>query len=304
MPGEVKFTEYGVPYVVEFANVSIWPRQPTTSVPAPSERPLGRSNTMPLPRTQKSLPALPQPTRSASLKSSRTKSSRSTKAAEEPKNETSWLLCRRPASRPRAPDGHRHGKVFTESQETLVEPASKPSPLPEATSVAVPSITITPAEALPVLPSNDGITARSGGLHIAFPNPSLSTRKASGDAVLVAKRASRRLYRLSKTIADAVLAAGMDTRTTVAHKAGLDIADMASTPASGDSKDKGKADEKVLFRGTYGQVRAAFRLAGLVTRPCDEGGFADATRLGALFVANRDGQGAVVFTKIVMWGTP
>jgi hypothetical protein len=27
-----------------------------------------------------------------------------------------------------------------------------------------------------------------------------------------------------------------------------------------------------------------------------------ATRLGALFIANPDGQGAIVFTKVVMWG--
>ena len=30
--------------------------------------------------------------------------------------------------------------------------------------------------------------------------------------------------------------------------------------------------------------------------------FSSATRLGALFIANPDGRGAIVFTKVVMWG--
>ncbi|TFY65582.1 hypothetical protein EVG20_g5506, partial [Dentipellis fragilis] len=79
MTQQVRFTPYGVPYLVEFANVSIWPHSPSSSPPddssLPATRGLSRSNTSasePPARTQKPLPAVPLPMRSNSLKLFRT----------------------------------------------------------------------------------------------------------------------------------------------------------------------------------------------------------------------------------------
>src|SRR5260370_28305605 len=74
---EVRVTPHGIPSVVDFAKVSIWPRpplvhadgghQPSDLVPKP---PLSRSraSTLPTITTHKPLPSLPLPVRSRSLK--------------------------------------------------------------------------------------------------------------------------------------------------------------------------------------------------------------------------------------------
>ncbi|KAH9044429.1 hypothetical protein EDB85DRAFT_2079767 [Lactarius pseudohatsudake] len=193
---EVRVTPYGIPYVVEFANVSIWPRPPivhahvgyhtSNLVPKPS---LSRSNTLPATSTHKPLPTLPLPVRSKSLKLFKSK----------------------------APAAHK------------------------------------------------------------------ATRS--------------RLYRLSRAISKAVLAAGMEAPPKPTKKFDAEV----SAGANNEDARLVKGSQG-LFKGTYGQVRAAFRAAGLVTTPCGEDGVPDATRLGALFIANPDGRGAIVFTKVVMWG--
>ncbi|THH21202.1 hypothetical protein EW146_g291 [Bondarzewia mesenterica] len=301
MPGEVKFTPYGIPYVVEFANVSIYPRMPVTE-PAPltigcSRTRLTRSNTSasaPAARTHKPLPSLPEPVRSASLRlfPSKSKSSSSSasgmgdapgsddqrkksdrrrnavflssimrKQKEEYEYQTAGtILAAVDVSSLQASASEEH---FSSSETTLVQcPDPSADAHPEGKSVT------------------EGLSKRAGGLYIRFPNPSetetrtLTASSSSsscprsqhlgvGSEVLpTTKTPEGKLRRLSRTIADAVVAAGMDT--------------PGSASARGGDEEKARPGmgERALFRGTYGQVRAAFRAAGLVTMPCQESGFA------------------------------
>jgi len=217
---------------------------------------------------------------------------------------------------------HRHFKIFNDefsaSEETLVE-------LEAAISVAPP---------VPVIPSEDGLSLRTGGLYIQFPTdipttsdvPSEASSSPSIEPVTeemsqadFEKTTRLRLYRLSRAISKAVLAAGMEGAPNPTKK--FDAEESIGSKTGDGRLVKGRQG---LFKGTYGQVRNAFRAAGLVTTPCGEDGAPNcmylyplfvtchtadrclmiplATRLGALFVANPDGRGAIVFTKVVMWG--
>jgi len=194
---------------------------------------------------------------------------------------------------------HRHFKIFNDefsgSEETLVEF--------EAAVPATPPV--------PVSPSEDGLSLRTGGLYIQFPTspttsdvppgaPSLPTiePETEGTSLVDFEKTTRlRLYRLSRAISKAVLAAGMEAPPKPTEKFATE---ESVGPRTGDARLV-KARQG-LFKGTYSQVRSAFRAAGLVTTPCGEDGVPNATRLGALFIANPDGRGAILFTKVVMWG--
>ncbi|THH31937.1 hypothetical protein EUX98_g2245 [Antrodiella citrinella] len=113
-----------------------------------------------------------------------------------------------------------------------------------------------------------------------------------------------RLLRLKHRIASAVVAAGMNApapsqssntpercvshgriHTSELRRAG---GSLRSAPSS-------------LYHGTYGQVMSAFNAAGLTTIPCDPYGFADAQRLGALFVVRHTDVGTLELTKLTLW---
>src|SRR5258708_18769793 len=166
---EVRVTPHGIPYVVEFANVSIWPRpplvhadgghQPSDLVPKP---PLSRSrsSTLPTITTHKPLPSLPLPVRSRSLKLFRKKIF---VASTELESALGQLDFARPVIRRDASfaaearnSAHRHFKIFNDefsaSEETLVGFEG--------------AVTFTPP--IPVAPSEDGLSLRTGGLYIQF----------------------------------------------------------------------------------------------------------------------------------------
>ncbi|KAI9462927.1 hypothetical protein F5148DRAFT_1286282 [Russula earlei] len=251
MPGntEVRVTPHGIPYVVES-------RTKTTAVEVqypPDDHYIQTAAIAPIPKSA-----------AEELDFTRPVIRRDASFAAEARN-----------------SAHRHFKIFSDefsaSEETLVEFEA--------------SITLTPPVA--VAPSEDGLSLRTGGLYITFPTPPTTSDVPSealsspsmGPGVEYVSQADLektrrlRLYRLSRAISKAVLAA-WDGSATKAHEEG----------------------HQGLFKGTYSQVRSAFRAAGLVTTPCGEDGVPNATRLGALFIANPDGKGAVVFTKVVMWG--
>ncbi|KAI6047877.1 hypothetical protein EDC04DRAFT_2620327 [Pisolithus marmoratus] len=104
----------------------------------------------------------------------------------------------------------------------------------------------------------------------------------------------KRLMYLQKTLASAVLAAGMETPST---NTGFCTANGQEnkTQVNKESNSGG------LFRGTYGQVTTALENAGLTATPCDSDGIAGATRLGALFVVRPDGH-AMQLIKLTLWG--
>jgi hypothetical protein len=328
---EVRVTPYGIPYVVEFANVSIWPRpplvhadgghQPSDLAPKP---PRSRSKTLPTTTTPKPLPSPPLPVRSISLKLFRKNTS---VAPAELLEELDFArpVIRRDASfaAEARNSAHRHFKIFNDgfsaSEETLVEFEG--------------TVTLTPP--VPEAPSEDGLSLRTGGLYIQFPTPSTTSDVSAGAPSLASiepetggtsqddfeKTRRFRLCRLSRAISKAVLAAGMEAPSKPARK--FNTEECASSE-TGDARSV--KVRQGLFKGTYSQVRNAFRAAGLVTTPCGEDGIPDgmllpicnrpilithligifgyfsATRLGALFIANPDGRGGIVFTKVVMWG--
>ncbi|KAI9452530.1 hypothetical protein BJY52DRAFT_269378 [Lactarius psammicola] len=308
---EVRVTPYGIPYVVEFANVSIWPRPPIVhadvgyhTLDLLQKPSLSRSNTLPTTSTHKALPSPPLPVRSKSLKLFRSKTSvahvKPELAVEGPDSIRPVIRRKRSLTADARNSAHRHFKIFNDefsaSEETLVEP--------EVAGTFPPPVH--------AVPSEDGLSLRTGGLYIQFPTssptnsedpsgiPSLPTVGSETEGTLQVdfEKATRaRLYRLSRAISKAVLAAGMEAPPKPTRKFDAEV----SAGANCEDARLVKGSQG-LFKGTYGQVRAAFRAAGLVTTPCGEDGVPDATRLGALFIANPDGRGAIVFTKVVMWG--
>ena len=278
---EVRVTPNGIPYVVEFANVSIWPRPPLVHVDAGGHQhsdlvaksPLSRSKTLPTTTTHKPLPTLPLPVRSMSLKLFRIKTSVAPAKLESAGEEldSARPVIRRDASfaADARNSAHRHFKIFDDefsaSQETLVEF--------EGTAALTPPVSVAPPE--------DGLSLRTGGLYIQFPIspmtsdvptgvpllPSIEPKSEGMSQVDFEKTTRLRLRRLSRAISKAVLAAGMEAPPKPAKK--FDTEECAS------SKTEDARPAKVrqgLFKGTYGQVRNAFRAAGLVTTPCGEHG--------------------------------
>jgi hypothetical protein len=276
---EVRVTPYGIPYVVEFANVSIWPRpllvhadgghQPSDLAPKP---PRSRSKTLPSTTTPKPLPSPPLPVRSISLKLFRKNTSVAPAAELESALEELFArpVIRRDASfaAEARNSAHRHFKIFNDefsaSEETLVEFEG--------------ALTLTPPVA--VAPSEDGLSLRTGGLYIQFPTPPTTSDVPTGAPSLqrhsiepetegtsqvdLEKTKRLRLYRLSRAISKAVLAAGME-----APSKKFDTEECASSKTGEGRTVKARQG---LFKGTYSQVRNAFRAAGLVTTPCGEDG--------------------------------
>lgn len=113
-------------------------------------------------------------------------------------------------------------------------------------------------------PAEDGVITHPGGLYI---------RHGSDSSVATRKISERRLVRLRTTIEEAVTKAGMVRPSSDDSNASVDSHSSAET-AHSTSTDSSK---KALFRGTYGQVKQAFKDAGLTSTPCAENGFENGT---------------------------
>ncbi|EED82758.1 predicted protein [Postia placenta Mad-698-R] len=117
------------------------------------------------------------------------------------------------------------------------------------------------------------------------------------------KLSNSRLLRLKHRIAKAVMAAGMDSSPAGEKEDPIRVhqlsrASYGSIQSTDSLPEQGSGS---LFRGTYGQVMSALQSVGLVTTPCKESGVDEATRLGALFVANHTEDGIIEFTKLTLW---
>ena len=277
---EVRVTPNGIPYVVEFANVSIWPRppivhpdvgyHPSDLVPKLS---FSRSNTLPTTGTHRLLSHLPVRSKSLKLLLSKTSVVHiKLKLAAEGSDSTKPVIRRnRSLTTDARYTAHRHFKIFNDeffaSEETLVEDAGTFPPMH-------------------IVPSEDGLSFRTGGLYIQFPTssltksedpsaPPLPTMGPETEGTLQVdfeKVARARLYRLSRAISKAVLAAGMEAPPKSTKKFDSEVS------AGGNSGDTPVKSTQGLFKGTYRQVRAAFRAAGLVTTACAEDGVPDGNR--------------------------
>ncbi|CAL1694503.1 unnamed protein product [Somion occarium] len=107
-----------------------------------------------------------------------------------------------------------------------------------------------------------------------------------------------RLARLKHRIANAVLAAGMDT--PVASDVSDPMGQVIHRLSQRFEKQSHHSPSS-FYRGTYGQVIGALQSAGLTITPCKASGLEDAQRLGSLFVANHTELGTVELTKLTLW---
>ncbi|KZV70975.1 hypothetical protein PENSPDRAFT_684987 [Peniophora sp. CONT] len=331
---EFRVGDDGIPYAVEFSNVSIWPRQPDAALqstekklvdPRGGHKPLGRSNTMPSTTptapVEKPLPSLPNevPARTRSLR--RIFPRRFSEPGRRPQLHNAWMSA---APRPRevqaesivhnlGVDGDERVRdsVATLSLIPEVEPPEEEiAPVVEAPTrmrslrrrppisvlehissiipEASPMLTVPPRKRRqPEAFDSDELNIRSGGLHLSFPPATTADNTPNPDPDLQLKAEASRLRRLSRAIGRAVADAGM----------------ISPNRSDGNGKASSAPGGQSLFRGTYGQVRTALRSAGLAVHRCEEEGFDGASRVGTLFVANRDVHDNVIFTKIVLYGT-
>lgn len=278
MPQQIHWTSFGIPYVVEFTDVSFAPRRTTS----PSEETL-TSFPAPEKSTSVSEQSLVYSCPSAS-------SSTSSFCHISPCMLESPLQTRSSISRlvslSRSAPGMRSASSFFKRKHQKSHPSTrKPySTTQNASNNPVDTWCRIPAHVpkpLPPVPRQDSEGIHVDGLHIQFATPPCDPRASSRS----------RLVRLQKTITSAVVEAGMDTPSTLEGQT-----DVSTNVTDYRSRD-------TLFRGTYGQVMVALKAAGLVATPCMEGDFAGATRLGALFVARRSSEERnVQLRKLTLWG--
>ncbi|KDQ63020.1 hypothetical protein JAAARDRAFT_53249 [Jaapia argillacea MUCL 33604] len=249
-PQEIRFTPNGVPYIVEFANVSF--RTGSSTSLASSYK---------------------TPSRSSSLRSAST-------------------VCTNRSF------GHSTVSSFS----------------------SIPSYTSHSSSAVTLVPSEPEEESSAGGLYIHFPSSSSrpSYRKDAfhhpyenpfdtpPPTPPPKKTSVSRLARLRRTIVKAVTEAGMhappgarsepftgEVGRKPSREGGHRLVEEQRVP--GEKKGS-------LFSGTYGQVCAALKAAGLAMTPCEATGFDEATRLGALFVVKHNELGVVEFRKLTLWG--
>lgn len=278
MPQQIHWTPFGIPYVVEFNNVSFAPRRTAS----PSEDTL-TSFHAPDKSTSVSEQSLTYSCPSAT--SSTSSFCHISQGMLESPLQTRPSISRL-VSLSRSAPGMRSASSFFKRKHQKSHPSThKPylashdtSNNPIDTWCYIPTHVPKP---LPPMPQKEPEGIHVDGLHIQFATPPYDPRASSRS----------RLVRLQKTITSAVVEAGMDTPSALDEQ--MDISTNVPGHRSRDT----------LFRGTYGQVMVALKAAGLVATPCMEGDFAGATRLGALFVAHRSSEERnVQLRKLTLWG--
>ncbi|KAH7910448.1 hypothetical protein BJ138DRAFT_1114092 [Hygrophoropsis aurantiaca] len=245
---EVRFNSFGVPYIVEFGNVSFEPsRTPGSyrsgkadySTSACSSGPtLVYSNSSSASSSTSSFCYISSSLSTLSLDSINTGRVR---PKLSPFNSLSRSSTMRSASSffKRKPT-HQRSNTFPGLSHTKC--ASSPSLDPWH----VPPYTPKP---LPPIPPSE-----TDGLYIQYPS------------VMPTDRVPRkRLTHLQNMIATAVVEAGMDVASSTTN----DGSTVLSSLTSGETRGLRKS----LFRGTYGQVMTALKSAGLTATPCLEEGF-------------------------------
>ncbi|KAI0756280.1 hypothetical protein C8Q80DRAFT_1215286 [Daedaleopsis nitida] len=278
MAPEIRFNAFGIPYLVEFANVTFRSRSRAASV----------STTTTASQLTCEAPSLHKPAHERQPSLRRGSLRRSPSVATFDSDWTFATASSETLAGPSVPKAKSSGKAdpyaytYTDGRNHTPEPFS---PLLSPRSKPLPEITV-----------EREIETEGAGLLI---------RSAAGAAR--GRLSHARLARLKYRIARAVVAAGMDSSPAACERA--DPLDGARREAYRASVSSIRSEEvethglpSSLFRGTYGQVMAALTAAGLTAAPCKASGVQDATRLGALFVAHQNPYGGVEFTKLTLWG--
>ncbi|KAI0778789.1 hypothetical protein BD413DRAFT_631990 [Trametes elegans] len=267
MAPEIRFNAFGIPYLVEFAQVTFRSRSLSSS------RSSSRASTRP------TLASRRDPSDSRPALSLRPTASRST-------IDSDWTLAARTAS--------------SESLATLV-----PAPAPAHPSMRLdkaPAMRLDKALPEPE-PEPECPSTEEYGLYIRCASQLARPPRRLSDARLA--RLKYRIARAVMAAGMDTSPAGepadpLASTTTTANTSDGGAARVSvSSIRSEDVETEGLPGS--LFRGTYGQVMTALRAAGLATVPCHESGVHDATRLGALFVAHANDRGGVEFTKLTLW---
>ncbi|KAG2076965.1 hypothetical protein BDR04DRAFT_635077 [Suillus decipiens] len=278
MPQQIHWTPFGIPYVVEFNNVSFAPRRTAS----PSEDTLASFHT---PEKSASVSEQSLTYSCPSATSSTSSFCHISQGMLESPLQTRSSISRL-VSLSRSAPGMRSASSFFKRKHQKSHPSThKPYSASQDTSnnpidtwCYIPTHVPKP---LPPMPRKEPEGIHVDGLHIQFATPPYDPRASSRS----------RLVRLQKTITSAVVEAGMDTPSALDEQ--MDVSTNVPGHRSRDT----------LFRGTYGQVMVALKAAGLVATPCMEGDFAGATRLGALFVAHRSSEERnVQLRKLTLWG--
>ncbi|KAI1793123.1 hypothetical protein LXA43DRAFT_886287 [Ganoderma leucocontextum] len=313
MAPEVRFNSFGIPYLVEFANITF------------------RSRLRKASRSSRTRSGSVTPTASIHKQSLDSRPSFESSTSSRPSLDTYS------SSRPILnlhPSVHRNRAssrlsfesdwtFATASSETLAGlsmskgKAQHKRDLKLAPVLTPPFSPISPVSISPILATEPRIVIES----------EIDTRGRTGDGEpegkgLLIRFASQlaqpphtlsenRLARLKYRIAKAVMAAGMHAASSPEFAA-TDEGDeysQGATPRESYASIGSIYSEEVeeaglpgsLFRGTYGQVMNALQGAGLIASPCKESGVQYATCLGALFVAHQNASGGVDFTRLTLW---
>ncbi|KAH7930917.1 hypothetical protein BV22DRAFT_1124340 [Leucogyrophana mollusca] len=280
MTQEIKFNSFGVPYLVEFGNVSFGSDNNAKTSGNTGADVLGRPSLSPSPTTwSSSIPTLVYASSSASSCSSSTSSfCHISSSLSTPSLVSSTCPEKRAKSSPfaslsRSATMRSAGSFFKRKStrrraDTYPPPSLKCTPSSPAltTWCAIPPYIPKP---LPPIPFPQQ-ACQVDGLYIQFSS-------GSSDPYVSSKN---RLARLQKTIAAAVLEAGMDTPPAVEHEEPVCLLRQTS-PTPG--RECGLRES--LFRGTYGQ-------SGLKEAT---------TRIGAIFVAHHQEEGGVQLKKLTLW---
>ncbi|TBU49265.1 hypothetical protein BD309DRAFT_986578 [Dichomitus squalens] len=305
MAPQVRFNSFGIPYLVEFANVTFRPRS----------RKASRSS-----RSGSVTPTASMHKPSFDSRPSFDSTSTSSKASLDVYSHSRPILNIHPSvhlNRASSRLSFESDWTFaTASSETLAA-AAPPKSMAKGRAqhkrdpklAPVPTPPFSPIS--PILATEPRIVIESEidtrGQEGEREGQGLLIRFASQAAQPPRKLSEHRLARLKYRIAKAVMAAGM--HTSPSPEFGVDDNENAGTPRESYASIGSIYSDEVeqsglpgsLFRGTYGQVMNALHGAGLTASPCKESGLEYATCVGALFVAHQNAYGGVDFTKLTLW---
>lgn len=278
MAPEVRFNAFGIPYLVEFANVTFRRSRSrtgstsTSHLSTSSDRHDRRSASSSLHKPSRpSLRRLHPSASVATFDSDWTILTASSETLAAPSVQYSNPLPKSKVKSDPQYDSISRAKAAAKAQyQAMVEGTACPSPLLSPTSKPLPEITV-----------ESEIETEGEGLLIRF-----TSQLAAHEPPR--KLSQNRLARLKYRIAKAVVAAGMDSSPASEATNPMEDHHRTST-ATGMSEREREAyrasfcsirSEEVetrgmpssLFRGTYGQVMAALTAAGLTAAPCKESG--------------------------------
>ncbi|KAF9225534.1 hypothetical protein BS17DRAFT_879534 [Gyrodon lividus] len=281
MAQEIRFNSFGIPYIVEFENVSFVPQQCSEESRSKHARNVPHSPVV---------SSFSEPGFAYSISSLSPSSSTS-----------SFCHIETPPRAPRFPSLYRSFSLRSASSLFRRKPRRSSSDLDPSDICPIPSQStnvssnVLPTwcsvpeytKPLPPTPPHRKIAdVHADGLYIQFASPQSLPQMTRKD----------KLVHLQRTIGTAVLEAGMNTPPRNADNQEPSNRDTIS------QKDRGYKTPDALYCGTYGQMMAALEGAGLSATPCLEAGFSGCTRLGALFVARHNGVNGVELRKITLWG--